>query len=106
MGAADLAELVSGPVLTPQDDGYQRECAVYNHNLRLEPDVVVGRHRGGGRAGRGALHRAARSGGRGEELRPPDGQASGRPLDVLVAAWERGRLARATASIWELLEFS
>jgi FAD/FMN-containing dehydrogenase len=39
---AELAGVVSGPVLTPRDDGYLRECAVYNLNLRLEPAVVVG----------------------------------------------------------------
>ncbi|MUN64481.1 FAD-binding protein [Kocuria sediminis] len=42
---ADLEELrqrVAGPVLTPRDDGYDRETAAYNLATPVRPDVVVG----------------------------------------------------------------
>jgi FAD/FMN-containing dehydrogenase len=42
---ADLRELgqqLTGPVLTPQDDGYERETAAYNLATTIRPDVVVG----------------------------------------------------------------
>ncbi|MFF0988505.1 FAD-binding oxidoreductase [Kocuria nitroreducens] len=42
---ADVEELgrqVAGPVLTPQDDGYERETAAYNLATPIRPDVVVG----------------------------------------------------------------
>lgn len=42
---ADVEELgrqIAGPVLTPQDDGYERETAAYNLATPIRPDVVVG----------------------------------------------------------------
>ncbi|MGW0080712.1 FAD-binding oxidoreductase [Streptomyces sp. NPDC003393] len=40
--AAELASLVSGPVLLPGDDGYDAECQLFNLNVSLEPALVVG----------------------------------------------------------------
>ncbi|MET9880751.1 FAD-dependent oxygenase, partial [Actinacidiphila glaucinigra] len=40
--AAELASLVSGPVLLPGDEGYDAECQLYNLNVRLEPALAVG----------------------------------------------------------------
>ncbi|MFI8186776.1 FAD-binding protein [Actinacidiphila glaucinigra] len=40
--AAELASLVSGPVLLPGDEGYDAECRIYNLNVPLEPALVVG----------------------------------------------------------------
>lgn len=40
--AAELASLVSGPVLLPGDEGYDAECQIYNLNVPLEPALVVG----------------------------------------------------------------
>ncbi|MHC5560327.1 FAD-binding oxidoreductase [Kocuria sp. U4B] len=45
IGPADVQELqgrVAGPVLTPHDDGYDRETAAYNLATPIRPDVVVG----------------------------------------------------------------
>ncbi|GEO95807.1 FAD-binding oxidoreductase [Kocuria turfanensis] len=38
----DLRQHVAGPVLTPQDDGYETETAAYNLATPIRPDVVVG----------------------------------------------------------------
>ncbi|SNT52459.1 FAD-dependent oxidoreductase [Actinacidiphila glaucinigra] len=40
--AAELASLVSGPVLLPGDEGYDAECRIYNLNVSLEPALAVG----------------------------------------------------------------
>ncbi|MEU1542101.1 FAD-binding oxidoreductase [Actinacidiphila glaucinigra] len=40
--AAELASLVSGPVLLPGDEGYDAECRLFNLNVRLEPALAVG----------------------------------------------------------------
>lgn len=40
--AAELASLVSGPVLLPGDEGYDAECRIYNLNVPLEPALAVG----------------------------------------------------------------
>ncbi|MBW8698013.1 Mitomycin radical oxidase [Streptomyces sp. MBT84] len=39
---AELASLVSGPVLLPGDEGYEAECRIYNLNVPLEPALAVG----------------------------------------------------------------
>lgn len=39
---AELAHQVTGPVLTAQDDGYERETTAYNLATAIRPDVVVG----------------------------------------------------------------
>ncbi|MER7813346.1 FAD-binding oxidoreductase [Streptomyces sp900116325] len=40
--AAELASLVSGPVLLPCDERYDAECQIYNLNVLLEPALAVG----------------------------------------------------------------
>jgi hypothetical protein len=40
--AAELASVVSGPVLLPGDAGYGAECGLYNLNVALEPALAVG----------------------------------------------------------------
>ncbi|MEX5270709.1 FAD-binding oxidoreductase [Kocuria sabuli] len=39
---AELGQQVTGPVLTAQDDGYERETTAYNLATAIRPDVVVG----------------------------------------------------------------
>ncbi|MEX5235825.1 FAD-binding oxidoreductase [Kocuria arenosa] len=39
---AELGQQVTGPVLTVQDDGYERETSAYNLATAIRPDVVVG----------------------------------------------------------------
>lgn len=39
---AELAHHITGPVLTAQDDGYERETTAYNLATEIHPDVVVG----------------------------------------------------------------
>ncbi|GAA1747179.1 FAD-binding oxidoreductase [Kocuria aegyptia] len=39
---AELRQQVTGPVLTAQDEGYERETAAYNLATPIHPDVVVG----------------------------------------------------------------
>ncbi|MDX3240044.1 FAD-binding oxidoreductase [Streptomyces sp. ME03-5709C] len=40
--AAELASLVSGPVLLPGGEGYGAECRIHNLNVSLEPALAVG----------------------------------------------------------------
>ncbi|MEO7245830.1 MAG: FAD-dependent oxidoreductase, partial [Rubrivivax sp.] len=44
MDFSELTETVTGPVLTPQDDGFDAACSVWNARFSRRPDVIVQCH--------------------------------------------------------------